>query len=309
MIISASILLPILFTIALGALLERLRPVDTSTLSTLTLYLLTPALVFYSLLTTHLAARDATELALFLPMLTAGLWLTVKGYLWIGRVPYREEGALMLCVLFMNAGNFGIPMCARAFGPQGVEQGVIWVVMQNSLLFPLAIWYAARDTHGTKGAFRAVFRLPFLYTVALALGMRALGFLPPPVILEPVRSIGYAMIPVAQLLLGAQLSKTVRVSRQMARAPRAMDISRLGGAVGLRLIASPALAVALTGLMGAEGLTRKVIILLSGAPTAVNVSLLALEFDNRPHFIAATVFLSTLLSFVTLSVVLIYLIP
>jgi predicted permease len=57
----------------------------------------------------------------------------------------------------------------------------------------------------------------------------------------------------------------------------------------------------------ATGLTREVLILLAGTPTAVNISILAVEFNARPHFVAAVVFATTVLSFLTLSVTLAWL--
>lgn len=297
MLIAASVLLPVLFTIALGFLIERFRQMDTRTLSTLSIYVLTPCLVFYSLLTTQLTGKDITQIVLFLPLLTLSLWAVTRVSLVLRREPPSEEGPMMLCTLFMNAGNYGIPMCKSAFGPAGVEHGVVWVVVQNSLLFPLATYYAARDSHGGLNALKAVFKLPSIWAVLFAGILRLSHVELPGVVLEPVRSIGYAMIPIAQILLGVQLSKTARESHPA-------NVHRIKWACLIRLVAAPILAVPLALLLGAEGLTFQVLVLLAGTPTAVNISILAVEFDARPHFVAATVFFSTVLSFLTLSVTL-----
>jgi predicted permease len=171
---------------------------------------------------------------------------------------------------------------------------VVWVIVQNTLLFPLATYYAARDTHGSLDAIKAVFRLPVIYAVMLALILRGLHVPFTDGVLEPIRSIGYAMIPVAQILLGVQLGKTAKESQYA-------DLDRIKWLCVLRLVAAPLVAVPLAYFLGAEGLTRQVLILLAGTPTAVNMTVLALEFNSRPHFVAATVFFSTVLSFVTLS--------
>jgi predicted permease len=294
MLIAASVLLPVLFTIAIGFVMERLRSMDTRTLSTLSIYVLTPCLVFYSLITTKLSSKDLTQIVLFVPLLTAGLWILTKLYLRIRREPPSEEGPTMLCSLFMNAGNYGIPMCKSAFGQAGVEHGVVWVIVQNTLLFPLATYYAARDAHGSLDAFKAIFRLPVIYAVMLALVLRGLHVPFTEGVLEPIRSIGYAMIPVAQILLGVQLGKTAKESQNA-------DLHRIKWLCVLRLVAAPLIAVPLVYLLGAQGLTRQVLILLAGTPTAVNMTVLALEFNARPHFVAATVFFTTVLSFLTLS--------
>lgn len=298
MLIAASVLLPVLFTISIGFLIERFRrQTDTRTLSTVSIYVLTPCLVFYSLLTTRLTSRDLTQIILFLPLLTLALWGVTRLSLAARREPPSEEGPMMLCTLFMNAGNYGIPMCKSAFGQAGVEHGVVWVIIQNSMLFPLATYYAARDTHGSLNAVKAVFKLPVIWAVLLAGILRIFHVVLPEEVLEPVRSIGYAMIPIAQILLGVQLSKTARESHQA-------DVHRIKWALLIRLVAAPLLAVPIAAALGAEGLTYKVLILLAGTPTAVNISILAMEFNARPHFVAATVFFTTVFSFLTLSVTL-----
>jgi malate permease and related proteins len=297
MLIAAAVLLPILFTLGIGFLIDRFREMDTRTLSTISIYVLTPCLVFYSLLTTRLTSRDFVQILLFLPLLTLGLWAVTRLVLWLRREPASEEGPFMLCTLFMNAGNYGIPMCRSAFGPAGIEHGVVWVILQNSLLFPLATFYAARDSHGSLNAVKAVFKLPAIWAVLLAGLMRALHVQLPEGALSAVQSIGYAMIPMAQLLLGVQLSKTAKESHPA-------DVSQMKWAVLIRLVAAPILAVPIAHLLGAEGLTFKVLVLLAGTPTAVNISILAVEFDARPHFVAATVFFSTLFSFITLGITL-----
>ncbi|MBW3623665.1 MAG: AEC family transporter [Armatimonadetes bacterium] len=297
MLIAASVLLPVLFTISIGFLIERFRQMDTRTLSTISIYVLTPSLVFYSLLTTQLTHRDIFQLILFLPLLTFGLWGVTRLSLGLRREPPEEEGPAMLCTLFMNAGNYGIPMSRSAFGEAGVEHGVVWVIVQNSLLFPLATYYAARDQHGSLNAIKAVFKLPAIWAVFLAGLLRLMNVTLPDGILEPIRSIGYAMIPIAQILLGVQLAKTMKEAHH-AR------VDRIAWAVGIRLIAAPLLAVPIAAALGAEGLTYKVLVLLAGTPTAVNISILAMEFDARPHFVASVVFFSTVFSFLTLSVTL-----
>jgi predicted permease len=100
-------------------------------------------------------------------------------------------------------------------------------------------------------------------------------------------------VPVALIALGAQMA-TLR-SHPFSRA--------LSLTLVLRLCIGPLIGFALVVLLGIKGELAPAIIVSTSFPTAVNSALLAIEFDNEPDFAAASVFYSTLLSAVTVSLV------
>ena len=67
------------------------------------------------------------------------------------------------------------------------------------------------------------------------------------------------------------------------------------------------LGLALAPVFGLEGAARQAGILESAMPAAVMTTVLAEQYDLEPEFVSATVFLSTLLSPLTLSPLLVYL--
>ena len=63
------------------------------------------------------------------------------------------------------------------------------------------------------------------------------------------------------------------------------------------------IAVIVAGWFALEGLNRSTGIIEASMPTAVVVTILAVEFDVRPSLVTSTVVLSTILSAFTLPVV------
>jgi predicted permease len=92
------------------------------------------------------------------------------------------------------------------------------------------------------------------------------------------------------LILGMQLKRAVVPNR-----PRVV-----GAAVALSLIISPIIGFGLTLLLGFSGAARAAAITLASMPAAVVTTVLALEFDLDSSFVTSTVFVSTLLSPLTL---------
>lgn len=289
-------IVPIILTVGLGFLVESVRKTDVRSVSTIAIYVLLPSLVFTSLLATEVTLNQALPLIGVVLILTALLWVLGKAIARVRHYSADDESLLMLTTLFMNAGNMGMPVAFYAFGDRGLDLAVIWVLVVNALSSTVAVYYVSRHLGGPSRAVRSVFRLPSLYAAACALVMRGLGIGLPTFLFDPLQLLGRAVIPVSQLVLGIQLAKArTHVSLHMSQALLPNVI---------RLLLSPGIAFALVNLLQVHGLAAKVAILLAAMPTAVNMAILATEFDAQPRRVATAVFTSTLASFATLSVLL-----
>lgn len=293
-------IIPIVLTVGLGFLLECRRTMDLRALSSISIYVLLPCLIFHSLLTTELTLNEALPLIAIVVLTTATLWLGGKVFARARRLDRDNESVLLLTTMFMNAGNMGMPVALYAFGDRGLDLAVLWVLVINFLMNTVAVYYSSRHRGGRRQAIRTVLSLPTPYAAAVALIMRALLHVTlPDFLLDPIRLLGLSVIPIAQLLLGIQLAKA-----------RTQVSLHLAGVVGLnlvRLLGGPALAFAFVTLLGLEGLTAKVAILISAMPTAVNIAIYTTEFGLQPRRVATAVFTSTVASFVTLSILLLVL--
>jgi predicted permease len=95
------------------------------------------------------------------------------------------------------------------------------------------------------------------------------------------------------IVLGMQIADLQDLGRVWLAAP----------AAALRLMVAPVIAVIVAGWFALEGLNRSTGIIEASMPTAVVVTILAVEFDVRPSLVTSTVVLSTILSAFTLPVV------
>jgi predicted permease len=77
----------------------------------------------------------------------------------------------------------------------------------------------------------------------------------------------------------------------------------------LRLVIVTIAAVILTDFLGIEGVARQVSIIQWGVPTAVTTVVLASQNDCRSRVVAGAIFITALCSFVTIPMLLIWLLP
>ncbi|PSQ48084.1 permease, partial [Halobacteriales archaeon SW_6_65_15] len=267
-------ILPVLSVAAVGFLLGQLRDIDVDPLGTITIYVLTPALVFYSLATSEtsggLAARLLAGVAVF-TFVMVGLSESV------GRLLGESEpvlGGLVLSSSFPNAGNYGIPLAAFAFGAVGRSTAVLFIAGQSVLMYTVGVFVASRgDETSARAAATEVFRLPLVYAVAAAWLARWLGVVPPTdtAAMETLRLVGDSAIPVMLLMLGIQLANT----------RHGAAVSRVGVSNVLKLGVAPlvGVGVALALGLGRDPDVARVFVLECGMPAAITPLILAIEYD------------------------------
>jgi predicted permease len=191
-------------------------------------------------------------------------------------------------------GNFGLPISQFAQGREALLPATVYFLANLVFAFIVCV-SAANVNRGSVGhSALQVIKTPAILALAPALLVNLLNLPVPAFITRATDLLAGALIPIMLVTLGAQFAA--------ARIPR-INLDMLLAA-GIRLISGPVLAFALVGFFGLPALERDVGILQASMPSAVLVSIIALENGLLPEFVTATVLFSNLASVVTLSVVL-----
>ena len=287
-------IVPVFTIVAIGSLLGAFKALDTKTLSELTLYLLTPGLVFTSLVGSQIVISRLLSTVAFAALIFASVALVSWVLARLLRYTPSETSSFVLSTTLMNCGNLGLPLIYFAFGTEGLAIAVIFLVCFVIILNTFGIFTAAGGHLPAPEAFREIYRLPALYAISLALLVKGTHFALPQLLWKPIQMIGHAAIPIILIVLGVQLTHANLKKR----------LGRISLTVGVRLVLSPVLAVLILTLLPADALTRRVLIIQSSGPTAVNAVILATKYDTHPKFVSSVILISTVLSVFTLSLLL-----
>ncbi len=290
-----SVIVPIIVIVGAGYLLARFTAVETHTLSRLTIYVLSPSLVFTALVRTDLQAVGGYRLiGLILTHFVLLLGMAqLTGRLM--RLPRAERSGVALATVLYNAGNYGLPVSLFAFGQEGFRLATVIYVLSAIVAQSLGVYLASAGRNTSWRAAGDVFRLPLIYAAILGLLIERARWPVPEAIWRPLELMGQGAIPMLLIALGVQLGQA-----------RPAVFSRpLGVVTALRLVASPLLTAALIPWFGVTGMAARVAVLSTSMPAAVNAFLLAAQFETVPEFVAGAVFLTTVASFVTVSLVLV----
>lgn len=293
-----TIVVPILLVAGVAFGLGKARIVtEQRPLARLSLYFFSPALAFQALSRSTVDASDFFSIVAF-----AFLMVVIVGALGIvlARILKFDRlltSAFLLSILFVNAGNYGIPFNQFAFGKEGVARAAIYFTVNSVLANTLAVYIASAGHSDLRKSLGAVLKMPLAYAAVLGLIFNALHLSLPDPIARAVELAAVAALPVMLVNLGLEL----------ARAKLRDYEWRVFLATGIKLLLSPLIALALAGVLGMEGLTRSVSIIEASMPTAVMASLIATEFQARSDFVTSVVFLSTIGSTITLTLLLVLL--
>lgn len=296
-----AVLLPICVVVACGYGLRRAFPLDLRSLNRVSLYVLSPALIFVTLARAQVSGAEALAIA----AASALFCLAIGALTLVCAAPLRLDrgglAALLLCTMFMNAGNYGLPTSRFAFGEEGFQRALLFFIPQTILAQVLAIPIARANDADLWGAVRQVLRMPQVYAALAGLLVRVSGLhLAEPradalgALFRGFALLADATLPLLLLILGMQLAQGITIEQRRLTALAAI----------LRLLASPLLAYGIALLIGLNDLSLRVVVLEASMPTAVNMVLYSLEFDARPRFVAGVVVVTTLFSLVTLTVLL-----
>jgi predicted permease len=288
------VILPVFLIIALGYLLERWLGLDRRSISRVIFYALAPCLVFSSTATSAVSGADMGKIVSFVLLTTLAMgllsWAVTKAL----RFSRAMESAFLLTTLFVNSGNYGLPINLFAFGQAGLERATVFFTASALLTNSIGVYLASRGQASGLDALRNVFKVPIVYG-ALAGFVVNLATIPVP---EPVAKavdlVGGASVPLMLLLVGMQLARTSLVG----------ELKVIGLATFVRLVVAPAVALVLAAWLGLTGVTRQACITEASMPTAVMTTILATEFEAEPQFVAGVVFVSTLVSIITLTLLL-----
>ncbi|WP_105317205.1 AEC family transporter [Thermus tenuipuniceus] len=279
--------LPVALVVFSGYLLGKRIPMDLTTLSRLTLYLLVPALIFDAMYRAEYSREGLVGLALGFALTYLLLFLAITGMARLLGLSPETAKSLLVCSLFPNSGNMGLSLVYFALGEEGLRQAVVYFILSSVVMFGLGPAFIRGG--GLKEGLLFTLRLPLFYALLLGLLLKTLGVSLPFRLDEGLRLMGQAAIPVLLLTLGMQMSQT-----------RFQVGAFEGVASSLRLLVAPLLAYGVGFILGLARLEHQVLVLQSATPVAVNAFLLTREFGGEALRVARSVVVSTFLAFLTI---------
>jgi len=208
------------------------------------------------------------------------------------RIPQERRIVLQYATITNNAGFMGLPVIESVFGQTGLLYGAI-------VLIPLRIfmWTAGLSLFtkaDKKQRIKIVATHPCIWAVLLGFAYLFVPFELPVFISDMFSFIGGSVTLLTMLIVGSILSEVN---------PKDVIDKDCFFYSFIRLIAIPAVLYGALTLLRIDHLATGVIVLSSAMPAAVMTAMLADKYGRDSAFASKTVFVSTIISMVTLPII------
>ncbi|WP_274361916.1 AEC family transporter [Paenibacillus thermotolerans] len=290
--------IPLSIMIAAGATLQRVFKLDIRTLSKLNFYLFSPCVLFVMLYESTFTFGVLGQVLLFFAIFYAALLLVAEAAIRLRRLQGGMRGAMRNSVIFYNSANFAIPLNQLVFANNPFTMSIQLIIMMMQNLLPNTFGIYSVNAHRLtfKQILREIATFPVIYVLPLIFLVKITDAPIPESIYIPLKYVSQGFVATALITLGAQLGN-MNWNVSMS------GLSNVFLSNGLRLVVSPAIGFAVVFALGYHGPLAQALVLSCAVPTSLSSMLLAVEFDNEPDFASQAVFLSTLFSIVTVTVV------
>ena len=301
-------LAPVVLFILVGFVCGRrglIRASAIPDLSNLTFMVLTPALLFRTMASVHVAQLDFRPIAVY---------FCVAALVFVGVCAVRGFGrhgtVLALAGTFSNTTMIGVPLVGLAFGPEGlvtlftlVSVHAFVLLTCATILLELAVSREDVATGRQQPRHMAVTVMkavrngvlhPVPLPIILGLIYGSTGLPLPGVIDQSLLILGNAQVPVALTLVGVTLAFS-RIGRQW-RGALAMT--------GVKTVLHPAGMVVAGKWMGLSGVPLSVMVVTAALPIGANVYLFSQRYRTAEDLVTSSVAVSTILGLLTLPIAL-----
>jgi predicted permease len=279
------------FIIATGIALAHFKVVDLAgqrTLAAITFNIASPALLL-----TMLADSDVDELFSGNLAATGGAVVVTAGLAaLVARLRGHDLGRTvvgMLCSCYVNSANLGIPIAAYVLGDASLVAPTLLlqlVVLQPIALMLLDVAVAPGRVTVARALTRPL-RNPMTIGSALGLVMAVTDVSLPDFVLDPLALLGDMSVPSMLLAYGIGL--------RLGPLPgRGVRVPELATVVGLKMVVQPTAAYVIGRVSGMDDAALLAVTVISALPTAQNVYVMAVRYQQATILARDGVFVSTL---------------
>ncbi len=291
---------PLFLLVFLGWALIKIRLFDTAVskaLSRLVFKFLMPMLLFRQM--SHLSEMPPVDLRVLIAFFGSCIVVFIMGRQ-MGKRLFAQDSTAQVITgmggIFGNNVQLGIPIVALALGQDAMPTISVLIIFNVLLLWTTAtacVEFGRTggniDWHKFVAAMKGIFKNPIVLGILIGSAWGMTGLHLPEVVEKTVGHITAATTPMALLVVGMGLAQ----HSFTAALPKGCAISVM------KLLVQPLLVYALCRLIGLGQMETQATTLLSSLPVAINLYIMSVEFEAEEAMASNAIFVSTLISAVT----------
>lgn len=256
-----------------------------------------PFMIITSFTYTYSKEMSSNMAKTFLYSLFIHLILIFIGNILYLKIEKDKRDILKFVTVFSNCGFMGFPILEGIYGNIGVLYGSIF-----NMPFYILIWSYGLMLFSKKKDLKTLKRVlynPGIISVAVGLFIFAFSIKIPLPIENSMKLVGNMTTPISMIIIGFMISRI--------KVKEVFNEGSIYYASFIRLILAPALTFFIFELLKAEIIITNVAVIIQAMPVAAVCAIFAKDNNKRPEFASQAVFITTLLSIITIPIVLLFL--
>ncbi len=295
---SVETIIPIIAMILLGYVLKRtnvLKPEDAVSLNKIVINIAIPSLIFLAIYKVNLSILPVVApipLICISVGITSGLiaYLILK----VRNYPNKTIWSVVSTSALFNSGFLGYPVVLGVFGTNGFIRAIFYDLGSMILFISFGIFFLLMLGGKYSDILKRSLLFPPLWGIILGLLLNFLNIPLGYVIPQTLTYLSGAAIPLIMISLG--------LSMEFRGIKEHIGLASLVSAIKLGI--APLIAFIIVLILGMGGLEKSVTVLEAGMPSAMLALVLAITYELDIKVSAACIFLSTVLSMITLPILL-----
>lgn len=272
-------------------------------ITNLVLYITMPATIFNAMQLPLNQERVQTSLVIigimifcYFVMFTSGLMIAKRLNLTPG-----QKDIFHVALLLSNTTFMGFPIVSNLLG----EEALFYAVLGAGFIFEMVSWTIGIYLIGRHGKAATSFNWqkiafsPGIISIAFGLLFFLTQWQLPTLAQDVVNTLAPATSPLAMIVVGLMLSRSDIIA--------AFKNKILYLAAGLKLLGVPLLIIFILKTLGVDGVKLVIPVIMISMPTASYVAMFAGNTENDTDFASQVVFMSSLLSILTIPIITLFL--
>jgi predicted permease len=224
-------------------------------------------------------------LAIFLVSLCIQVIVVFSCKYFYPKATAKQMPVLQYGTMVSNAGYMGNPIAQGLYGDLGLLYASVYLIPLRIVMWSVGVTCFTGSSG--KGVFKKAMLHPCIVAVFFGMFLMITGFRFPTGIDQTIRYAGNANTALSMIIIGNILAEVK---------PSEILDKRAFWFCGVRLLILPLLVLVGCQLLQIDEMVKQVSVVLAGMPAAATTAILASTYDGDAHFAAKIIFLSTLLS-------------
>ena len=201
----------------------------------------------------------------------------------------QKRKTLKYGTIISNSGFLGNPMVEGIYGSDGLLYAALFMLPVRVVMWTLGIAVFLKDRK--EKLWKNILTHPCIVAIYLGAFVMLSGLQLPVFVEKTIMGISNCNTPLSMMLIGMMLAEVK---------PKGLIDKTMVFYVAIRLLIIPAVVFAITAYLPIDAMLRGITVIMAGMPAPITTALLSAKYGGDEKYATGMIFLSTIVSLITL---------